>query len=121
MKAIHKIAGVVLVLLLIAAAYGIVRTEPPAPSLPGRTVILTVGLAGSPAIPPAQPVVDQTPLKIAQQLAPLVTLPEERPLAQEALRLADHEIDIAFTAALRDAAQHPPPLSPEAKEIQARL
>jgi small-conductance mechanosensitive channel len=121
MKAIHKIAGVVLVLLLIAAAYGIVRTEPPAPSLPGRTVILTVGLAGGPAIPPAQPVVDQTPLKIAQQLAPLVTLPEERPLAQEALRLADHEIDIAFTAALRDAAQHPPPLSPEAKEIQARL
>jgi small-conductance mechanosensitive channel len=121
MKTFHRIAGVVLVLLLIAAAYGIVRTEPPAPSLPGRTAVLTVAPAGSLAIPLAQPVVDQTPLKIAQQLAPLVNLPEERPLAEEALRLSDHEVDIAFTAALRDAAQHPPPLSPEAKEIQARL
>jgi len=121
MKTFHRIAGVVLVLLLIAAAYGIVRTEPPAPSLLGRTVVLTVGPAGSAATAPAQPVVDQTPLKIAQQLAPLVTLPEERPLAEEALRLSDHEVDIAFTAALRDAAQHPPPLSLEAKEIQTRL
>lgn len=122
MKTFHRIAGVVLVLLLIVATYGIVRTEPPAPSLlPGRTVALTVGSAGSPSTAPGQPVVDQTPLKIAQQLAPLVTLPEERPLAEEALRLADHEVDIAFTAALRDAAQHPPPLSLEAKEIQTRL
>jgi small-conductance mechanosensitive channel len=122
MKTFHRIAGVVLVLLLIVATYGIVRTEPPAPSLlPGRTVALTVGSAGSPSPAPGQPIVDQTPLKIAQQLAPLVTLPEERPLAEEALRLADHEVDIAFTAALRDAAQHPPPLSLEAKEIQTRL
>lgn len=122
MKTFHRIAGVVLVLLLIVATYGIVRTEPPAPSLlPGRTGALTVGSAGGLSTAPGQPVVDQTPLKIAQQLAPLVTLPEERRLAEEALRLADHEVDIAFTAALRDAAQHPPPLSLEAKEIQTRL
>ncbi len=121
MKTIHKIAGVVLVLLLIAAAYGIFRTEPPAPSLPSTAVTATIVPTGSLALPPAQLLVDQTPLKIAQRLAPLTTLPEERPMAQEALRLADHEVDLAFAAALRDAAQHPPPLSPEAKEIQARL
>ena len=121
MKALHKIAGVALVLLLIAAVYGIFRTEPPAPSLPSAAKITNGGAADASSAPAGPPLVDQTPLKIAQQLAPLVILPEERPLAQEALRLADHEVDLGFTAALRDAAQHPPPLSPEAKVIQARL
>jgi small-conductance mechanosensitive channel len=67
------------------------------------------------------PLVDQSPLKTAQQLAQLATTPEERPLAEEALRLADREVDLAFAAALRDAAENPPVLSPEAKEIEARL
>lgn len=116
MKTIHRIAGVVLVLLLAAAAYGILRTEPPA-----GTLVAQGGHPGKTTSEANQPIVDQTPLKIAQQLAPLATLPEERPLALEAIRLTDHEVDLAFTTALRDAAQHPPALSPEAKEIQARL
>jgi small-conductance mechanosensitive channel len=66
-------------------------------------------------------IVDQTPLKIAQQLAPLATLPGERDLAKESIRLTDHEVDIAFTSALRDATLHPPALSADAKEIQARM
>jgi len=37
------------------------------------------------------------------------------------LRLADYEVDLAFAAALRDAAENPPKLSPEAKEAVARL
>jgi small-conductance mechanosensitive channel len=110
MKNLSKIAGVVLALLLGAAAYGIFRTEPPAPSLPVSTTTSATGATSTPAA--NQPVVDQTPLKIAQQLAPLATLPEERPLAQDAIRLTDHELDIGFAAALRDAALHPPPLSP---------
>ena len=104
-----------LVLLLAAAAYGILRTEPPTGTLVAQ------GHSGKTTSEASQPIVDQTPLKIAQQLAPLATLPEERPLALEAIRLTDHEVDLAFTTALRDAAQHPPALSPEAKEIQARL
>src|SRR5271156_72020 len=121
MKNLSRIAGVVLALLLGAAAYGIFRTEPPAASLPVSTTT-AIGAGAATSTPAAnQPVVDQTPLKIAQQLAPLATLPEERPLAQDAIRLTDHELDIAFAAALRDAALHPPPLSPEAKEIQSRL
>src|SRR5215475_6155717 len=121
MKTIHTIAAVVLLVLLGATGYGILHTEPPAVTLP------TTALNGSQAhetgddAAPSQPTVDQSPLKTAQELATLVTLPEERPHAQEALRLADHEVDIAFTAALRDVTQHPPQLSPEAKQIQARL
>ena len=118
MKTLHKIAGIALALLLIAAAYGIFRTQPVPPSVP--TVATTS--TGNAKTAPAQPqVVDQTPLKIAQQLAPLATLPGERQLAEEAIRLTDHEVDIAFTAALRDATLHPPALSSEAKEIQARM
>jgi hypothetical protein len=100
MKTIHRIAGVVLVLLLAAAAYGILRTEPPA-----GTLVAQGGHPGKTTSEASQPIVDQTPLKIAQQLAPLATLPEERPLALEAIRLTDHEVDLAFTTALRDAAQ----------------
>ena len=118
MKTFQKIAGVVLALLLIAAAYGIFRTRTTIPAVPTNSAASEAGAKTATAQPQ---IVDQTPLKIAQQLAPLVTLPGERQLAEEAIRLTDHEVDIAFTAALRDAALHPPPLSAEAKEIQARM
>jgi small-conductance mechanosensitive channel len=42
-------------------------------------------------------------------------------LSQLALRIADHELDLAFTAALRDVEAHPPALNSEATLIQARL
>jgi small-conductance mechanosensitive channel len=126
MKTFHKIAGVALVSLLAGAAYGIFKTQPVAPSVPTgaatTTPAPTTTSSSHPTPAPAQPqVVDQTPLKIAQELAPLAALPGERQFAAEAIRLTDHEVDIAFTAALRDAALHPPALSPEAKEIQARM
>jgi small-conductance mechanosensitive channel len=118
MRRIHTIAALALVVLLGATGYAIVRTEPPPVRLPVAAGEASVANA---AASPSQPTVDQTPLKTAQELAKLVTLSEERAHAQEALRLADHEVDIAFTAALRDVTQHPPPLSDEAKQIQARL
>jgi small-conductance mechanosensitive channel len=118
MKTFHKIAGVVLALLLIAAAYGIFRTRTTIPPVPTNSAATEAGAKTSPA---QSQIVDQTPLKIAQQLAPLATLPGERQLAEESIRLTDHEVDIAFTSALRDAALHPPALSAEAKEIQARM
>jgi small-conductance mechanosensitive channel len=122
MKTLHKIAGVVLVLLLVGAAYGIFKTRTIAPSLPTSAAATSATTPNTSSHAAAQPlVVDQTPLKIAQELAPLATLPGERQLAEEAIRLTDHEVDIAFTAALRDVALHPPALSPEAKEIQARM
>jgi small-conductance mechanosensitive channel len=49
------------------------------------------------------------------------TTEEELPFAQEALRLADHDMDLAYAAAKREIEDHPVPLSAEAKQIQVRL
>jgi small-conductance mechanosensitive channel len=49
------------------------------------------------------------------------TTAEELPFAQEALRIADHEMDLAYAAAERELEEHPAPLSADAKKIQARL
>src|SRR5437667_733599 len=49
------------------------------------------------------------------------TSADELPLAQEALRLGDREMDLAFAAAVSEARMHPVVLSAEAKQIQARL
>ncbi|MGH9729858.1 MAG: mechanosensitive ion channel domain-containing protein [Candidatus Acidiferrales bacterium] len=66
-------------------------------------------------------VVDERPLQTAQQLAILAVAPEEQELAQEALRISDHEVDMTFEDAMRYATNHPPALSPDAKKIQARI
>jgi small-conductance mechanosensitive channel len=66
-------------------------------------------------------VVDQAPLATAQQLARLNTSAEEQALAQEALRLADYEVDVAFDSALHEAKEHPVALTGEAKQIADRL
>jgi small-conductance mechanosensitive channel len=116
MKPFQKILAVTLVLLLGATVYGLIRTGEP-PKVPPSTG------KGKQAIPAQQLQVqiDQSPIKTAQQVAQLITIPEERPLAQEALRLADYEVDLGFAAALRDATENPPKLNPDAKEAEARL
>jgi small-conductance mechanosensitive channel len=62
------------------------------------------GLAGN-----KKTIVDLRPWQTAQALAPLAVSAEETEFAQEAQRLADHEVDQAFASALRMAslqAQH---------------
>src|ERR1035437_9285827 len=49
------------------------------------------------------PLVDERPLPTARALAALAITPEEQRLAQEAARIADHEVDLAFADALRAA------------------
>src|SRR3984893_14039203 len=112
MKMKRKIAAVVLLALLGAVAYGLFRTGQPG------SVISTQTAYGGPG---QAPIVDQTPLLTAQRLAQMPTSTAEQPFAEEALRLGDHEMDLAFAAAVLDAEEHPPALSAEAKEIQARL
>ena len=51
----------------------------------------------------ATSLVDLRPWRTAQALAPLAVSIEENELAREAERLADHEVDQAFAAALRQA------------------
>src|ERR1700704_2985046 len=114
MKTKQKIAATVLVVLLGATAYGLFRTGQTASAPATDTKVAFGGAAQA-------PIVDQTPLLTAQRLAQMPTSTEEQPFAEEALRLGDHEMDLAFAAAVRDAEEHPPVLSAEAKEIQTRL
>ena len=68
-------------------------------------------------------IVDVNPWQTAQALAPLAVTAEEKEHAQEAERLADHEVDQAFAAALRQAtvdAQHLTPAG-DALELSKKV
>jgi small-conductance mechanosensitive channel len=112
MKSTQKLAAILIVVLMVAAAAGVVLTGSSSSS---------VRLRGRHAAPAQPPLVDQTPLKTAQQLAQMPTTEDEKRLAEEALRLADYGVDLAFAQALKDAKEHPPQLNAEAKAIQARM
>jgi small-conductance mechanosensitive channel len=53
--------------------------------------------------------VDEQLLKNTQQVALLADTAAEHELADQAVRLADHELDTAFASAMREAAAPPPP------------
>ncbi len=111
----HQIVAFLILLLIALTLFGIWRTREvnsspvPAPAKKSNQAASSLTT------------VDQSPLKAAQQLAQLATTPEERAFAQEAIRLADYEVDLAFDTALSEARLHPPPLTPEAREINERL
>jgi small-conductance mechanosensitive channel len=102
------LAAAALAALLAITAYAWVRTRAPAAA------------QASPAASASQ-LVDQSPLGTAQKLARLATTADEQPFIDDALRIADHEVDLAFAAALKDVSERPPPLSAAAKEIEQRL
>ena len=115
MSKLQKIAAAVLLVLLLAALYGLWATNQS--TAPVRALKAQTPAAAASAMP----VIDQNTLLTAQRLARLATTPEEQPLAQQAVETADHELDLAFAAMLRHLEAHPPPLSPEASQIQDRL
>src|SRR4029077_15130897 len=92
-------------------------------------ILLTHGWASSPAqlnvnrrsINHRQEPVSTAALQTAQQLSSLAITPEEQEFAQEALRLGDPSVDLAFDSALRDAEENPAPLTPETRELSLRL
>ena len=65
--------------------------------------------------------VNETPLETAISLANTASTAEEHQLALEAIRVADHEVDMAFAMALQQAQQHPPALNNQTKQIDARI
>lgn len=65
--------------------------------------------------------VDERPLKTARDMAKLASGWDERRLAEQALKLGDHEVDLAFADALRDAANSPAQSTPQAREMNARV
>src|SRR5215470_11811182 len=66
-------------------------------------------------------VVDQRPWQTASTLAVLAQSAEERDLAREAERLADHEVDQAFSQSLRQASLVKPKLSSKALGLEQRI
>jgi hypothetical protein len=112
----QRISAVVLALLLAGAAYGLFRTGQTSgpPSVNSSDM--------NPDAPGAQSTaIDQSALSTAQRMAALASSDEELMLAKEALRLGDHQVDLAFASALRNAAEHPPVLSAEAEELKTRV
>jgi len=65
--------------------------------------------------------VDQRPLQTARALAALASTREEQRYARQALKIADHQVDLAFATALRDAAEQTPDQSPQAREANERV
>src|SRR5215470_9521267 len=114
MRNTQRIGTLALLALIGATIAGVLQTRQPAKVSPEHGQSAQIATSGA-------ALVDQSSLKTAQQLASLAATPDERRLAQEALRVADHEVDLAFAEALRQAAEHPPVLSAEGRDIQIRL
>src|SRR5256886_15968013 len=114
METTKKIATITLIILLAVIAYGFFRT--------GRsTTASQTTPGGEPSQAAHESVIDQTPLDTARRLVQLPTSADELPLAQEALRLGDREMDLAFAAGVQEAQEHPAVLSAEAKQSETRL
>ncbi len=67
------------------------------------------------------PLVDERPLPTARALAALAITPEEQRLAQEAARIADHEVDLAYADALRQAAELRPAQDPKNRGLYLKM
>src|SRR6202035_3722523 len=98
MKSKQRSAALVLMLLLGASVFALVRTH--------RTQPVVLAPTTAQVSNPAEPaLVDQRPLQTAQQFARMATSEEEKPFAQEALEVGDKEMDLAFAAAVLNAQQ----------------
>jgi len=115
MSVLQKAAPAALVVLLAAVGYALWTTSPAASSVRARRAAAKAPAAS------AMPVIDQNTFLTAKRLARLATTAEELSLAQSAVQLADHELDLAFSGAIHHIEAHPPVLSPEAAQIQERL
>ena len=109
MKVLNSLAIPSLLLLVLAGVIGLVLTRDsrqPAPST------LTSGHRAPP--------VDEQPLQTARNMAKLVSSWDEQRIAQQALKLSDHEVDLAFADALRDATEQPRATSAQSRELYDR-
>ena len=57
----------------------------------------------------------------ARALAPLAITPDEQRFAEEAARIADHEVDLAFADALRQATEQRPAQDPKNRDLYLKM
>src|SRR5258706_16302578 len=103
------ISGLLLGLVVLAVVAFIATGEKSAASGSKSSASATSGL------------VDTAPLKTARELAGLALTPEEQRLAQQAARVADHEVDLAFADQLREARESASNQDPKYQELNARV
>ena len=121
MKLRHWITASVLLLLMVLAGVGLLRTrEQKQPAETEETGKAPARRLLTRSTPAQHPLVDQRPLLTARRMAATASTSEEQALAHEAEKVADHEVDLTFFDALRTAEQNPPPLSPEARQLLER-
>jgi small-conductance mechanosensitive channel len=120
MKIRHWITAIVLFLLMAVTIVGLVRTrEQRRPAETAETGKAPANRLQAREVA-KRPLVDERPLLTARRVSALASTPEEQALAHQALKVSDHEVDLAFFDALRTAEENPPPLSPEAKLLEER-
>jgi small-conductance mechanosensitive channel len=107
-----RLALLVLLALIIASAAGLYLTRPPRSAAPSQRETPSEESALR---------VDQQPLDTAHELASLAQGDQEQRFAADALRLADHQLDLAFTGALRTASNQPARETPAIRAIQDRI
>jgi small-conductance mechanosensitive channel len=113
----QRILGALLGLLLAGTLLVWWRTAAELPTAAGNAGATASAAVGSETTDQ----VDRSAYNTALRLKGLATGATEQALADSAMRLADHDLDLAFTAALRQLDAHPPQLSAAAQRIAARL
>jgi small-conductance mechanosensitive channel len=108
MKAHQWIVTLGLLALVLAAAVGLILTRQSAQSDPSASHTRR------------PPIVDEQPLTTARAMATLASDWEEQRYARQALKLADHTVDVAFNYEMRQATEHPAPPTPESKKLNAQ-
>jgi small-conductance mechanosensitive channel len=107
MKAHQWIVTLGLLTLVFAAAAGLILTRQ---SAQPNTAPLTR----------RPPIVDEQPLITARALTALAADWEEQRYSRQALKLADHSVDVAFSYEMRQATEHPAAPTPESKKLFAQ-
>ncbi len=107
MRAHQWIVTLGLLTLVLAAAVGLILTRQSAqsapPSFTGRR----------------PPIVDEQPLFTARSMVALASDWDEQRFSKQALKVADHAVDISFAYEMRQATEHPAPPTPESKKLFA--
>ena len=114
MTALQKLLGVVLALVWLTVA--LLWWRVPSGAAPVGTRTAGTQLPDTPPEP-----IDSSAYANAQRLTALADDGAEQHLAQSALRLADHQLDLAFAMALRQLDAHPQALTVAGQAAQAHL
>ncbi len=116
MKELRRLTIAVPAVVLVVCLVAIYLTQGSMANLPFLRGKGRAGTRGS-----VDGLVDQRPWQTIEALAPLATSAEEKRLARDAERLADHEVDQAFAQALRQASMQTHNLTGEALALQQKV